>query len=80
MVRSASNEDLSNLLNLFASWNRCFTVWDVAVWLDEAIELNQLRQSFCNDSRFILLSQSGVRDRSVSCRNAQCSVGGPGST
>ena len=59
MVRSVANGDISNLLNTFASWNRCFTVWDVAEWSDESVDLNQLRHSFSDDSRFILLSQPG---------------------
>ena len=57
MVESAANGNISNLLNTFASWNRCFTVWDTAEWSDEAVDLNQLRHSFSQDSRFILLSQ-----------------------
>lgn len=59
MVRSVANGEISNLLNTFASWNRCFTVWDAASWSDEAIDLNQLRCSFSDDSRFILLNQPG---------------------
>ena len=51
--------EISNLLDIFASWNRCFTVREVAEWADEAMDLAQLRQSFCGDSRFILLSQPG---------------------
>jgi hypothetical protein len=57
VVKSVANGEISNLLNTFASWNRCFTVWDVAEWSDEAVGLNQLRRSFSDDSRFILLSQ-----------------------
>lgn len=51
--------EISNLLNTFAFWNRCFTVREVAEWSDEAVDLRQLRQAFSDDDRFVLLSQPG---------------------
>ena len=54
-----SHSEIPNLLDIFASWNRCFTVREVAEWADEPLDLAQLRQSFCGDSKFILLSQPG---------------------
>ena len=53
------NEEVSNLLETFATWNRCFTVSEVLEWSGEAIDPAELRRAFCDDSRFILLSQPG---------------------
>ena len=56
-----NQEEISNLLDTFATWNRCFTIRDVSEWSGEVSDLGQLRQSFRADSRFILLSQTGQR-------------------
>ena len=53
------NEEVSNLLETFATWDRCFTVSEVLEWSGEAIDPAALRRAFCDDSRFILLSQPG---------------------
>ena len=53
------NEEVSNLLETFATCNRCFTIKDVMEWSSEAKDAAPLRKAFCEDSRFILLSERG---------------------
>ncbi len=51
--------EVLNLLDTFASWNRCFTVQEVADWAADPVNLEQLRHSFRQDARFVRLSQAG---------------------
>ena len=57
-----NQEEISNLLDTFATWNRCFTIRDVSEWSGEVSDLGQLRQAFCADSRFVPLSQPGGQE------------------
>ena len=51
--------EVLNLLDTFASWNRCFTVQEVADWAADPVNLEQLRHSFSQDARFVRLSPAG---------------------
>lgn len=54
-----SYNEILNLLDTFAAWNRCFTVQEVADWAADPVNLGQLSHSFSQDARFIRLSQAG---------------------
>ena len=53
-----SNEETSSLLDMYASWNRCFTPQEMAEWSEEITDRDALRQFLRNDSRFISLNQT----------------------
>ena len=53
------NEEASNLLETFAAWDQCFTIKDVMEWSGEVEDPAMLRKAFCEDSRFVLLSELG---------------------
>lgn len=54
-----SYNEVLNLLDTFAAWNRCFTVQEVADWAAAPVNLGQLCHSFSQDARFVRLSQTG---------------------
>ncbi|MCE2462863.1 MAG: hypothetical protein J4F46_02970 [Dehalococcoidia bacterium] len=44
---------VSNLLETFVTYNRCFTFNEVLDWADEGADGDKLRQSFVDDPRFV---------------------------
>ena len=53
-----SDEETFSLLDMYATWNRCFTAQEVAEWSGEITDHDSLRQVFHNDPRFISLNQA----------------------
>ena len=50
--------EVNNLVETFTTWDRCFTVQEVASLSEESINRGVLRQSFLNDVRFIVAGRS----------------------
>ena len=55
----STDPEVSNLLETFTSWNRCFTVQEVGSYSEEVVNHELLRQAFLNDSRFIMAGRTG---------------------
>ena len=53
------DDTISELVETFSAWNRCFSVPEVTTWAEDAVASHALRQALLSDARLIALGPSG---------------------